>query len=1004
MSPARRLPQGGRIDRRRRLRFTFDGRSFEGHPGDTLASALLANDVLLVARSFKYHRPRGIFSAGQEEPSALVQLERPGGRRDPNLRATRQELFDGLIAYSQNRWPTLRVDVAALNDRLAPLFPAGFYYKTFMWPRWAWKALYEPSIRRMAGLGQAPTEPDPDRYEHRFAHCDLLVAGAGAAGLVAALVAVRAGLRVIVAEDDVAIGGWLLGEGSARVRLDGERPDLWLAQVRAELEAAPKCRLLCRTTVFGCYDHNFVALLERVADHLPEPPAGLPRQRLWKVRARQVLLATGTLERPIAFPGNDRPGVMLAGAAATYLHRFAVLAGQEVVLFGNHDGIYAIARDLRWAGARVTLVDSRQRPAPRLVDELRDLGCEVRTASVVVGTGGRLRLQQVHLTTRARAQETTGLPEVIPADLLLVSGGHNPDLALFAQARGRLVWEEARGIFLPGEAPWPVRVAGGANGCPTVAAAFADALRVAREIVIDLGRTPPSVPLPLVEEPGAAAIEPLWRVPMPKPRQRAKAFVDLQDDVTVKDLELAIREGYGAIEHLKRYTTTGMGTDQGKTGNVVALGLAAETQGTSVPELGYTTFRQPYLPVPFGAVVGPHRGRLFDPVRLPPSHAWAERQGAVFEPVGQWRRARYFPRTGETMEQAIAREARTVRQACGLMDASTLGKIDVRGPDAAEFLNRLYTNDWKRLAIGRCRYGLLLRDDGMVLDDGVGARLGDHHFHLTTTTGGAARVLAWFEEWLQTEWPHLRVYLTSVTEQWAAFALSGPQAREVLRPLVEGVDLSPQAFPHMSVREGRVAGVPARLFRISFTGELGFEINVPAGYGAYVWERLVEAGEPHGLVVYGTETMHLLRAEKGYIVIGQETDGTVSPIDLGMEWLIARGKGDFLGSRSLARPEMRRPDRKQLVGLLPRDPAMVLDEGAQIVEDPTASPPAPTLGHVTSSYASPNLGRTFALALVAGGRSRIGQQLYVTRLEGPPVAVEVTAPVFWDPEGKRLHA
>jgi len=1004
MSPARRLPAGGRIDRTRRLRFVFDGRSYEGHPGDTLASALLANDVLLLGRSFKYHRPRGIFSAGNEEPCALVQLERAGGRSDPNTRATRIELFDGLVARSQNRFPALRFDLGAVNDLLSPLFPAGFYYKTFMWPRRAWKRIYEPMIRRMAGLGEAPDAPDPDRYEHRFAHCDLLVAGAGAAGLQAALVAVRAGLRVIVAEDDSEPGGWLLGEGAVRVRIDGERPDLWLARVRAELDTAPNCRLLRRTTVFGCYDHNMVGLLERVADHLSQPPAGQPRQRLWKVRAKRVLVATGTIERPVAFPGNDRPGVMLAGAAATYLHRFAVLAGQEVVLFGNHDGLYAIARDLRDAGARVTLVDSRLRPPPALVDGLRRLDCDVRTASVVAGTGGRLRLQQVHVTSRARAAETTGLPEVIPADLLLVSGGHNPDLALWAQARGTLRFEAERGIFLPDRAHWPMHATGGANGCRTVGEALADAARVAAEIARDLGRTPREVALPRVEEPEPAAIEPLWRVPMPKPAQRAKAFVDLQDDVTVEDLELALREGYSSIEHVKRYTTTGMGTDQGKTGNVVALGVVADTLRTTVPEVGFTTFRQPYLPVTFGAVVGPHRGRLFDPVRRPPSHAWAEKNGAVFEDVGQWKRARYFPKPGEDMHAAVQREAKAVRTACGMLDASTLGKIDIRGPDAAEFLNRIYTNAWTNLPVGRCRYGLMLREDGMVFDDGVGARLAEDHFHITTTTGGAARVLAWLEEWLQTEWPDLRVFCTSVTEQWAAFAVSGPKAREVLRPLVEGVDLAPEAFPHMSVRKGRVAGVPARIFRISFTGEAGFEINVPAGYGAHVWERLVEAGEPHGLVVYGTETMHLLRAEKGYIIVGQDTDGTVTPHDLGMDWIVSKAKPDFVGKRSLARPDMRRPDRKQLVGLLPLDPEAVPDEGAQIVADPTATPPVHALGHVTSAYFSPNLGRAFGLGLVEGGRTRIGERLFATRLDGPPIELEIVPPVFWDPEGTRLHA
>ncbi len=1000
-SGARRLPSGGTIDRGRRLRFRFAGRELLGHPGDSLASALLANGVHLVARSFKYHRPRGIFTAGVEEPNALVQLERPDGRSDPNSPATRIRLFDGLVAEPQNCWPSVRFDVGAGNDLLSPLFPAGFYYKTFMWPPALWKRLYEPRIRAAAGLGRAPTQPDPDAYAHRFDHCDLLIIGAGVAGLAAAQAAVRSGVRVILAEEEDRPGGWLTDVGEERICIDGAPALSWVSDLRAELEAASNCRLLLRTSAFGCYDHNLVGLLENCGDDGPAPPSGRPRYRLWKVRAREVVIATGMIERPLVFPDNDRPGIMLAEAAGSYLHRFAVLAGGEILLFTNHDGVYPLAAELAEAGATVRIADVRREIGEAALKIARARDIPVEPATVVVGTSGRRGIRQAHLLPRGAADR---LPRPVSCDLLLVSGGYNPNLALFAQARGRLLWNEELASFVPGEAHWPMTCAGGAAGTRSVADALRSGSEAAKRAAERCGGRAVPAALPPVEETVLTGIEPMFEVPFSKRGDLARAFVDLQHDVTARDLQLALHEGLLSVEHVKRYTTTGMGVDQGKTGNVNAVGILAEARRQTPPEVGVTTFRQPWTPVPFGAIVGPHRGDLFEPVRRTPIHDWAERHGAVFEDVGQWKRARYFPEKGEGMDSAVQREARTVRSRCGMLDASTLGKIDIQGPDAALFLERIYTNAWRKLRIGGCRYGIMLGEDGMVFDDGVTARLAENHFHITTTTGGAARVLAWLENWLQTEWPELRVFCTSVTEQWATLSIAGPQARRVLERVVEDIDLDSAAFPHMTVRSGRVAGVEARIFRISFTGELSFEVNVPAGYGLHVWEALMEAGRPYGLVPYGTETMHLLRAEKGYIIVGQDTDGTVTPFDLGMDWIVSSKKGDFIGRRSLMRSDMRRPDRKQLVGLLTREPMVVLEEGAQIVADPAEPPPMKMLGHVTSSYRSPNLGRSIALALVAGGRRRIGERLWVPRLDGTAIEVEVVAPVFFDPEGARLHA
>jgi len=945
-----------------KLRFSFDGRPYIGVAGDTLASALLANGVHLLGRSFKYHRPRGVLGAGAEEPNALVDVAGPDGRTTPNLRATTVELYDGLRATSQNRYPSLRFDLGAVNALLSPLLGAGFYYKTFMHPRGAWAKLYEPLIRRAAGLGEAPTRPDPDHYAQRYAHCETLVVGGGPAGLMAALTAARSGGRVIVCDEQAAFGGSLLSE--SRVTIDGKPAATWLAGTLATLAAMPNVRLLARTTAFGYFQQNLLGLVERVTDHLAAPDPASPRERLWQVRAGDVVLATGAIERPLVFAGNDRPGVMLASAARTYLNRYGVAVGRRVVVFTAEDSAYAAALDLHAAGvAVVAIVDLRADPIGPGVTAARAAGLTVIPGAAVIATTGHLRITGVRLSRNT----------ILACDALLMGGGWTPSIHLFSQSRGKLQFDAARQIYLPGTPAQRQISVGGANGVLDLATILAP-LSVAGDIPAHGGF------LGLV------------------PGSRSSGFVDFQNDVKAADIVQATREGFRSIEHVKRYTTSGMATDQGKTSNMNALAIAADALGLPLQQVGLTSFRNPYTPVTFGSIAGHARGALFDPVRKTPIHPWAEAQGAAFEDVGLWKRAWYFQHIGESVHEAVKRECLTVRHAVGLFDASTLGKIEVVGPDAAEFLNRLYTNSWTKLGVGRCRYGLMLTEAGFVLDDGVVGRLAADRFHVTTTSGGAARVLAHMEDYLQTEFSDLQVWLTSTTEQWAVIAVQGPRARDLLAPLVEGIDLA--HMPHMSVREGRIAGVPTRLFRVSFTGELGYEVNVPAGHGRAIWEKLWAAGAPYGACAYGTEAMHVLRAEKGYIVMGQETDGTVTPDDLGLGWAIGKAKPDFVGKRSLVMTDLQASDRQQLVGLLP---AQLPEEGAQIVDRPDPPLGSAALGHVTSAYDSATLGRPIALALVAGGRQRLGQTIHITTATGTMPAT-IVAPVFYDHEGARLDA
>ncbi len=981
-----RIKGAGRHTPARTARFTFDGKTYTAYEGDTVASALLAHGVHLLGRSFKYHRPRGILTAGPEEPNALLDVSRDAARRQPNVRATVQEVFDGAKIASQNRWPSLSFDVGAFNDVLSPFFAAGFYYKTFMWPREAWHKLYEPIIRRAAGLGEAPKEEDPDHYANRFAHCDVLVAGAGVAGLTAALSAASTGAKVILVDEQPEVGGALHFDTSTMI--DGQNGYDWAQAAAARLKSMPNVTVLTRTTVFGYYNHGFLGLTERVTDHVARPDRNAPRERLWQVRAKKVILATGAIERHMVFANNDRPGIMLASAARSFLNHHGVAVGRNVGVYTAHDSAYEAAFDLKRAGVSIAaIVDCRPNPGDAVVAEARALGIDVLTGHSVTDTSGRLRIKSMTVVRNGGASARK-----IPVDALIVSAGWTPSVHLFSQSRGKLRFDDANQRFLPDIYAQNCISVGACNGTDDIAELIDEAIVAGGGTLALSGENRFDWTGGMIGAAEGAG-----------PEHAVKAFVDFQHDVTAKDIRLAVREGMHSIEHIKRFTTNGMASDQGKLSNMHGLAIASEMLGRPIPQVGLTTFRAPYTPVTYGTLVAHSRGELFDPARKTPMHTLEAAAGAEFEDVGNWKRAWYFPKRGEDMAAAVNRECRTVRDVAGVFDASTLGKIEVVGPDAAQFLNLLYTNAWDTLKPGKCRYGIMTREDGFIYDDGVVGRLSEDRFHVTTTTGGAPRVLHHMEDYLQTEFPHLKVWLTSTTEQWAVIAVQGPKAREIIQPFVEGVDLSNEAFPHMSVAECRVMGVPTRLFRVSFTGELGYEVNVPADYGAAVWKAIWERAEGMGACLYGTETMHVLRAEKGYIIVGQDTDGTVTPDDAGYGWAVSKKKTDFVGIRGLKRPDLVREGRKQLVGLLTKDPNEVLEEGGQIVADPNQPKPMTMLGHVTSSYWSENLGRSIAIALVAGGRARLGETLYVPMAD-KTIAVEVTEMVFIDKEGGRINA
>jgi sarcosine oxidase subunit alpha len=998
----RRIDRGA--DNGKPIFFRFNGKRYQGRQGDTLAAALLANGVDIVGRSFKYGRPRGIVGHGAEEPNAIVQISH-GSQTVPNLRATQVELYEGLEANSVSGWPSVDFDVKGSLGMLGALMPPGFYYKTFMGSKKIWE-FSEPWIRKAAGLGCPPVEADPDIYDKLNQHCDVLVVGAGPAGLMAALEAARTGARVIIADEQNEFGGSLL---AATQTLDGKPCREWVSQTTTELSNLNNVELLPRSTVFGYYDHNFLAILERRTDHLgPVATTGV-RQRLHRVRARQVVLATGAIERPLVFANNDVPGVMLASSVSTYVNRYGVAPGNKLVLFTTNDGAYQTAIDWHSAGREVVaVVDTRHNPKGEWIENARKLGIDILDGYGVIEARGGKRVKAALVAPLNReGSAVTGPAQMLRCDLLASSGGWSPAIHLSSHTGAKPIWSDKVAGFLPGESKQKERSAGAAKGTYSLLGCLQEGARAGAEAAqqAGFGKGISQLPLPKFTELQEQPQQALFLVPHSKRTSRApKQFVDFQLDVTAAGIELAAREGYESVEHVKRYTAMGFGTDQGKLGNINGMAILSKALGQGIPETGTTIFRPSYTPTTFGAIAGRDVKELFDPERYTAMHRWHVENGAAFENVGQWKRPWYFPKDGESMHDAVNRECLAVRNSVGILDASTLGKIDIQGPDAAEFITRIYTNAYLKLAPGKCRYGVMLKEDGMIFDDGVTACLGDNHYLMFTTTGGAAGVLAWLELWQQTEWPELEVYFTSVTDHWTTATVTGPNARKVIEKVCQDVDLSNDSFKFMDWRDGTVAGVKARIFRISFTGELSFEVNVPAHYGRYIWERLIEAGREFDITPYGTETMHVLRAEKGFIIVGQDTDGSMTPQDMNMDWVVGKKKAfSFIGKRSLERSDTVRENRKQFVGLKPLNEKEVLPEGAQIVNDPNQAIPMDMQGHVTSSYYSANLGHSFALAVVKGGLNRMGEVVHCPLADGRNIAAEIVSSVFYDPKGDRQN-
>ncbi len=996
---------GNLIDRTKPLNFTFNGKPMKGFWGDTLASALLANGQTLVGRSFKYHRPRGIMAAGPEEPNALVGLGQ-GGRFEPNQRVTTTEIFEGLTATSQNHWPSLEFDVGAVNKMMSRFFPAGFYYKTFMYPRAAWKHLFEPIIRGAAGLGRAPSEPDADRYEHFYAHVDVLIVGGGIAGLEAALQAGRAGAKVLLVEQTAHFGGRAIVDG---VMIDDKAASEWVAQALAELATMNNVQTRNRLMGAGVYDHGYALGYERLSDHAPEMTG--PRHRLWRIRTKRIVIATGAIERPLSFAGNDIPGVMLAGAMRDYVKNFGVSAGDRTVVVTNNDDAYRTAIALVEAGLSVPLIiDARPEASGALPQKARDLGIRIECAKAAGTVLGGKKVEGVTLCMQAG--EGTSLEE-IRCDAVAMSGGWSPVVHLWSHCGGKLDWDQDQAMFRPDPKRPPlgadgagfVLAAGTANGFLDAASVLSDAFAVGKRAAKEVG-----APVSALKSTAKASYEaeqpllPVWLMPQGASRKlRMKTWLDYQNDVKVSDVQLAAQEGYESVEHTKRYTTLGMASDQGKLSNINGLAVLADSLNADIPSVGTTTFRPPYHPISFGAIAGEARGELFKPVRKSPIHDWIDTHGGVWEPVADWRRPYCFQKADETVADAVTREILNTRQNVGLLDASTLGKILVKGPDAGKFLDMLYTNMMSSLKVGRCRYGLMCTENGFLTDDGVVARLSEDSFLCHTTSGGSDRIHAWMEEWLQTEWWDWKVYTVNLTEQYAQIGIVGPKAREVLEAM-GGMDVSRENLPFMGFVDGEIAGIRARAYRISFSGELSYEIAVPASQGQAFWDAALAAGKAFGIAPYGTEALHVMRAEKGFIMIGDETDGTVIPQDLNLGWAISKKKTDFLGKRAQQRSHMTDPNRKQLVGLLTEDSQTVLPDAAHAVEGKKrANGMENIIGHVTSTYYSPTLGHSIAMALIKGGSQRMGETLSFPVAEGRIIRAKVVDPVFLDKEGERQN-
>ena len=1001
MSKNLRVKSSKYIDETTRVSFKFNGKAYYGFKGDTLASALLANDIHLVGRSFKYHRPRGIMTAGSEEPNAIVQLNGNTQFTEPNVRATEIEIYEGLEAESQNCWPNVNFDIGGINNFLAPILPAGFYYKTFMWPPNFWK-LYEFFIRHSAGLGKSPKKNDKEIYDHKYIHCDVLIIGGGLAGIMAAKISAQSGFKTLLVEEKPNLGGSTIYQKDNINEIDYKSPGSWLESEIEELKNLKNLEIKTRTSVSAFHGYNFLLARESLTDHLPiEERENKIRQRLLKIRAKKVIVSTGSIERPLIFDNNDRPGIMLSSSVKKYAEYYGVACGEKNIIFTNNDTGYETVLSLINKGIKVeAVIDIREDANSKIIEEVEKSKIKIFKGYCVTNTYGYKKIKSIEIMKLSTDGENVVDKSIkLNCDCLGISGGWTPAIHLFTQSGGKLKFKDKDQVFIPNTYPSDQISIGSCNGEFTINKIIESVKKNLKEF-LSINTSP--YENVIVKTFISKSKRNIWLIPSKKNIGKTKSFVDFQNDSTAKDIKLALREGFKSIEHVKRYTTTGMGTDQGKLGNMHALGIIADTAGVKMGELGTTTFRPPYTPLTFGTIVGRNVGKFFDIFRRTPMNDWHTQNKAEFENVGQWKRAWYYPVNGETMHQAVQRESRAARESAGILDASTLGKIDIQGSDASEFLNRVYTNAWSKLAIGKCRYGLMLNEDGMVYDDGVTTRLGENHYIMTTTTGGAANVLGKLEDYLQTEWPELDVYLTSVTDHYATASLCGPNSKKILKKIIPDLDLSDENFPHMSFKEANIGNIQCRIMRISFTGEHSYEINVQASYGKDLWEKCIEAGKEFNITPYGTETMHLLRAEKGFIIVGQDTDGTMTPVDLQMDWIVSKKKYDFIGKRSLYRSDTMKEDRKQLVGLLTDDPSIVLEEGAQIVSELNQSP-VEMLGHVTSSYFSPNLNKSIALAVVRGGKDMMGKKLFVP-MENKNINVTVANTVFYDEKNERLNA
>ncbi|MBL4813236.1 MAG: sarcosine oxidase subunit alpha family protein [Rhodobacteraceae bacterium] len=977
---------GGQIDRSQTLNFTFDGKSYQAYPGDTLASALLANGVRLMGRSFKYHRPRGPLTAGSEEPNALVEL-RSGARQEPNTRATTTEMFDGLAANSQNRWPSLAFDAMAINDRFSNFLTAGFYYKTFMWPAAFWEKIYEPIIRKAAGLGSLSMQEDPDQYDKGFLHCDLLIIGAGPAGLSAALVAGRAGASVILADEDFAMGGRLNAE---RFTIGDQSGADWATSTVAELATMANVRLMSRTTIIGAFDHGIYGALERVNDHIATPAPDKPRQIFWRLYTKRCLLCAGATERPIAFANNDRPGIMLASAMRSYANRWAATPAHCIAVFVNNDDAHRTAADLVANGVDIAAVIDTRSTAPD------SAYFEVIKGAQVINSSGRLGLKSISV------ELPSGEIRQISCGALGVSGAWNPNVHMTCHQRGRPVWNAKIAAFVPGpDGPPGMTTAGAAAGVFSTAGALENGANAAVAALASLDIKATTAPLPRAED-TEARLTPFWHTS----RGKGRAWLDQQNDVTVKDVKLAHQENFRSVEHLKRYTTLGMATDQGKTSNMGGLAIMAELAGKSIPEVGTTIFRPPYTPIAIGALAGRTRGMAFHPTRLTPSHHWAKEQGATFVEVGNWLRAQWFAQPGEThWRQSVDREVLGTRASVGACDVTTLGKIDVQGADAAAFLNKIYCNGFAKLAVGKTRYGLMLREDGIAMDDGTAARLAEDHIIVTTTTANAVNVYRHMEFARQCLWPDLDVQLISTTEAWAQYAVAGPNSRALLQKIIDPeFSITNEDFPFMACGEITICGgLRARLFRISFSGELAYEIAVPTRYGDALMRRIMQAGAEFDVVPYGTEALGVMRIEKGHAA-GNELNGTTTALNLGMGRMVSKIK-DSIGAVLSRREGLNAPDALTMVGFRPVQSDRPIVAGAHIMAKGAPHDAAHDQGYITSACFSPNLGHSIGLGFLKNGGAREGEIIeLVSPLTGVNVDAEVVSAHFVDPEGARLRA